>query len=325
MSAKIFSFAAICAALTLSTAPTPASACGDVSITEMNWATGQIITAVSKFLMEQGYGCTVQILPSSIAPAVTSAAETGKPDIITEISINSFPPYLDLVAEGKLVEVANVQIDGVVEGWYVPSYLIEAHPELATIDGVLKHPNIVGGRFNNCPQGWGCRIKNDVLKIAFDLPGHGIDVFDHGSGEMLASSVAAAVNNKEPWFGYYWSPSPVVSKYGLVPINLGPYDKDAYECASNKDGCDIPRRTSFAPSPVVTAITPGFVTREPEIVELMSKLSFSSDIMGNLIGWQEENQASAEQTAAYFLQNYPKIWSAWIDDIARERLSALLQ
>ena len=41
--------------------PTAAKAeCGEVSITEMNWASSQIITEVSKFLMEQGYGCTVE-------------------------------------------------------------------------------------------------------------------------------------------------------------------------------------------------------------------------------------------------------------------------
>ena len=37
------------------TAASPAYAdCGEVSITEMNWASSQIITEVSKFLMEQG-------------------------------------------------------------------------------------------------------------------------------------------------------------------------------------------------------------------------------------------------------------------------------
>ena len=29
------------------------AACGEVSITEMNWASAQVVTAVSKFLMEQ--------------------------------------------------------------------------------------------------------------------------------------------------------------------------------------------------------------------------------------------------------------------------------
>ena len=45
-------------AATLSFAlPTMAAAqdCGEVSITEMNWASSAVVTQVSKFLMEQGY------------------------------------------------------------------------------------------------------------------------------------------------------------------------------------------------------------------------------------------------------------------------------
>ena len=37
---------------------------GEVSITEMNWASSQVITEIAKFLMEQGYGCKVTKVPS---------------------------------------------------------------------------------------------------------------------------------------------------------------------------------------------------------------------------------------------------------------------
>lgn len=55
-------------------------ACGEVSITEMNWASAGIVTGVSKFVMEQGYGCKVTVVPSNTVPAIASVAETGKPD-----------------------------------------------------------------------------------------------------------------------------------------------------------------------------------------------------------------------------------------------------
>jgi hypothetical protein len=38
--------------------------------------------------MENGYGCKVTVVPSSTIPAVTSIAETGKPDIATELWVN---------------------------------------------------------------------------------------------------------------------------------------------------------------------------------------------------------------------------------------------
>ena len=45
------------------------AACGEVTITEMNWASSAVVTAVSKFIMEQGYGCSVVKVPSATLPA----------------------------------------------------------------------------------------------------------------------------------------------------------------------------------------------------------------------------------------------------------------
>ena len=68
--------------------------CGDVTITEMNWASSAVVTAVASFLMEQGYGCNVQKVPSSTVTAITSITETGEPDILTEVWANSTPATL---------------------------------------------------------------------------------------------------------------------------------------------------------------------------------------------------------------------------------------
>ena len=107
-----------------------AADCGEVTITEMNWASGQVVTAVSKFLMEQGYGCKVTKVPSATVTAITSLAETGKPDIVTELWVNSTPSYPKLEAEGKVKTATDVLSDGGVEAWWIPKYLADKHPEL---------------------------------------------------------------------------------------------------------------------------------------------------------------------------------------------------
>ncbi|MDZ7709943.1 MAG: glycine betaine ABC transporter substrate-binding protein [Roseovarius sp.] len=154
-------------ALALGALSAPAMAqaeCGKVSITEMNWASGQVVTAVANFLMTQGYGCDVSVVQSDTVPAVTSVAENGEPDIVTELWLNSTGDgYNQLKAEGKIVEAGPVLDPGGVEGWWVPTYLAEAHPEVKTIEGILANPELVGARFYNCPQGWGCRVVSDNL------------------------------------------------------------------------------------------------------------------------------------------------------------------
>lgn len=313
----------LAAGLMLAPATTAYADCGEVSITEMNWASSQIITEVAKFLMEQGYGCTIEKVPSATTTSVASLAENGEPDIVTELWLNSTGDvYRQLEADGKVSRLADVFDPGGVEGWWVPSYLAEAHPELTTVEGILANPEIVGGRFNNCPDGWGCRIVNDNLINALGVR-DSMEVFDHGSGETLATSIAAAYENQEPWFGYYWAPTAILGKYPLTKVKIGDVDTEIHLANQNKDNPD-PGVSDFPPAPVLTVATAALTEREPEIVDLMSNLSFDIATLNSLLAWQDENGASAEEAAVYFLTNNSDVWSQWLNDSAREKLAALI-
>ena len=305
--------------------PTAAKAeCGTVSITEMNWASSQIITEVSKFLMEQGYGCTVEKVPSATTTSVASLAETGEPDIVTELWLNSTGDvYAKLEAEGKVDRLTGVFDPGGVEGWWIPQYVIDANPELGTIEGILANPDLVGGRFNNCPDGWGCRIVNDNLINALGMR-ENMEIFDHGSGETLATSIAAAYEAEEPWFGYYYGPTAVLGKYKMHRVEIGPIDADVHTANQNKDIAN-PGVSDFPPAPVLTVATAELTEREPDVAELMGNVSFDINILSQVLAWQEENSASAEEAAVYFLTTQSDVWSQWVNDAAREKLSAFIK
>ncbi|GAA0787593.1 ABC transporter substrate-binding protein [Roseibium denhamense] len=308
----------------LTTATAAQAECGDVSITEMNWASSQIITEVSKFLMEQGYGCTVEKVPSATTTSVASLAENGEPDIVTELWLNSTGDvYAKLEADGKVSRLADVFDPGGVEGWWIPSYLAEKHPELSTIEGVMANPELVGGRFNNCPDGWGCRIVNDNLINALGMR-NSMEVFDHGSGETLATSIAAAYENQEPWFGYYYGPTAVLGKYAMTKVAIGAVDADIHASNQNKDTAN-PGVSDFPPAPVLTVATAALNEKEPEIAALMGKVSFETGLLSSVLAWQEENSASAEEAAVYFLTNHSDVWSQWVNDAAREKLAAFIK
>ncbi|PCI05625.1 MAG: glycine/betaine ABC transporter substrate-binding protein [Hyphomicrobiales bacterium] len=306
--------------------PAAASAadCGEVTLTEMNWASSAVVSHVSKFLMEQGYGCKVKLIPSSTVPALASVAETGKPDIVTELWINGAPSYNELQAAGKIETLTDVLSDGGVEGWWIPTYLVKAHPELASIEGVLANPGLLENRFHNCPEGWGCLRTNTALSQAFDLKGNGFEIFQHGSGETMATSIAAAYESKKPWFGYYWAPTSVLGKYDMTSVDLGPYDEKIHACNS-KPGCEEVGKSSYPVGPVKTIVTTEFSTKHPEISALMKNVSFTNAQMGALLSWQEEKKASAEEVAVHFLSTSPDVWKGWINEEAAGKLSALLK
>ena len=125
--------AALCAVTLGVAAPLPALAqddaagsCGEVSITEMNWASASVVTNVATFIMEQGYGCDVSIVPSDTVPAITSVAENGEPDIVTELWVNATGNvYEQLKEEGRVEELGAVLDPGGIDAWWIPDYLAE--------------------------------------------------------------------------------------------------------------------------------------------------------------------------------------------------------
>jgi len=297
--------------------------CGEVSITEMDWDSARVVTAVAKFLMEQGHGCSVTTVPSASTPALASLAETGEPDILTEIWTNGAPAYPGLVESGKIEPLTEVLSDGGVEAWWVPTYLVEKHPELATLEGVLANPDLVGNRFHNCPVGWTCQIINtNMAKAAFGESG--IEDFIHGSGETLAASIGAAFESEEPWFGYYWAPTSILGKYPMTQVDIGPHDAATHECNSLED-CATPKAAAYPKSIVTTVVSDTFAAENPTVTDLMRNVAFSNSQMGELLAWKEDNNASADETAVQFLTNYKDVWPAWLDDEAKEKLSALIQ
>jgi glycine betaine/proline transport system substrate-binding protein len=72
-------------------------------------------------------------------------------------------------------------------------------------------------------------------------------------------------------------------------------------------------------------VTTDFQERLPQIAELMTNVSFTNAQMGEVLAWMEENNASADEAAVYFLTNYSDVWSTWINDDAKEKLAALIK
>jgi len=298
--------------------------CGEVSITEMDWGSAVIVTQVAKFLLEQGYGCSVTVVPSASTPALASVSETGEPDIITEVWTNGAPAYVPLLEAGKINELTNVLSDGGLEGLFIPVYFAEAHPELTTIEGVLANPDLVGNRMHNCPVGWTCQVVATNVAKAGGFEAAGVEDFVHGSGETLTASIGAAYAAKEPWFGYYWTPSLVMGKYPMVQVDLGPHDPSKQACNSDKE-CSNPTMQSWPSSVVTTVVTSEFEASHPAETDLMRNLSFTNNMMNSLLAWQDAEGATGDETAVYFLSTQQELWGSWINDAARAKLAALLQ
>jgi glycine betaine/proline transport system substrate-binding protein len=196
---------------------------------------------------------------------------------------------------------------------------------LTTVDGIVANADKVGAMFHNCPVGWGCRVVNDNLKVFYQFEENGIEVFDHGSGANLGAALASAMEDKEPWFGYYWGPTAVLGKYKMTKVDMGAVDVKQHTINQTADADPAKVGVSGFPSaPVLNAMTAEFAAREPEVAEFIKNMSYPNDIVSTMLYWAEENGASADEVAAWVLTNHGDMVLSWVNDDARKKLEALL-
>ena len=307
--------------------------CGRVQIADMNWDSATLLANIDRFILAHGYGCEAELVAGDTMPTGTSMIERGQPDIAPELWTNSFADALDDgVEEGRLMIAGWSLSDGGEEGYWVPTFMVEENPELATIEGVIANADLFThpedpsrSAIYGCPAGWNCQITARNNYVALNLESEGFDLVDPGSGAALAGTIARAVEREEPWFGYYWSPTSVLGKYDMTMVDLGTgVDEEHYlECISQED-CVDPRPTMWPSSPVQTVTTADFAERAPEAYAYLERRSFTNDEMNEMLAWMEENQADGEFAMEYFMLTYDHMWREWLDDDAAERVAAEL-
>ncbi|MEM7194346.1 MAG: glycine betaine ABC transporter substrate-binding protein [Pseudomonadota bacterium] len=304
--------------------------CGDIQIAEWNWASGELMANVDKIILEEGFGCNVEMVPGATTTTFASMNEKGQPDIAGELWINAVREPLNAAFDtGSLVSANSGPITGLGEGWWIPPATAEKHPELKTVLDVLERPDLFPdaedpskGAFVGCPAGWGCQLANANLFRAFDMEAKGWKLVDPGSAAGLDGSMTKAVERGENWFGYYWSPTAMIGKHKMVKLDFGV----PFAGSENWDGCIVkaeqdcadPQPSSWTQSEVHTVVTDDFKNNGgPEVMGYLAKRVFPGDVMNGMLVYMGEEQAGGEDAAIEFLLQNGDLWKSWVSaDVA---------
>lgn len=215
-----------------------------------------------------------------------------------------------------------------MEGWWIPKYFAEAHPEIKTIDDALAHPELFPapddaskGALYNCPEGWGCRINTTNLFKAYGGAEKGFVMVETGSGAGLDGSIAKAYESKEPWLGYYWAPTAILGKYEMVKLDHGvPHDKAEWDRCTAITDCPDPKKNAWAKSEVYTVVTDEFKQRAGPAYDYLAARSWPNSTVNKLLAWMVDNQATGEDGAYHFLREQEEIWTEWVTPEVAEKV-----
>ncbi len=297
-----------------------AAGCGDVTIASMNWQSAEVLASIDKIILNKGYDCNASIVQGDTVPTITSMVEKGQPDIAPEGWIDLLPDVVaNGVKEGKLVNAGPALSDGGVQGWWIPKFIADAHPDIKTIADALKHPELFpapedsskGAVFNG-PQGWGgTRVTGQMYK-AFGAQAAGFVLVDTGSSAGLDGSLAKAYEHKQGWLGYYWAPTALLGKYDMVKLDPGvPFD-DAEWKRCYTVVCPDPKPDAWSKDNVDTLVTAKFAGQASVAMGYLKNRSWANATVDKLLAWMTDNQATGDDGAKHFLKTGEDVLTKWV-------------
>lgn len=302
-----------------------------IDIAEMTWPSAAALAHIHATILEEGFGCTVEIVTGDTVPTSSSMLSRGTPAVAPELWTSAIEqPWKEGIAEDKVTQLGNAITDGTVEGWFIPRYVQEANPELVTAADVIARPDLFPdpeqsdqGRIYSCPPGWACELSTSALFEAYDMDG-AWNLFSPGSGGALDASIARAFLRNEPILFYYWGPTAILGKYDAVQLDLGEANAEVYACNTDPE-CEEPAgKTAYPSSPAVVGAAKWIETDAPVVADYFSKVGLSNAQISALLVYGDENKADAAETAANFLKTEEDTWTKWVPADVADKVRASL-
>jgi glycine betaine/proline transport system substrate-binding protein len=282
-----------------------------IKLAENPWSASALNVAVARILLEEELGYTVEVVTigeSAQWPALASGELHASLEVWPSGHAENVAEYIDsqqLVENGgPLGPVGKI-------GWYVPAYLLETNPELATWEG-LTTPDAATlfataetgdkGQFLTGDPSW-TQYEDDIIANL----GLNFQIVAAGSEEAILASLDAAYSREEPLLFYFWTPHSVHAKYELAEVALPPYSEECYATAAS-DGIDC----DYPPDELFKVFWSGLAEAAPDAYALLKNMSYSTDDQIGMIAAVELDGLSVEDAARAWLDANTATWQAWL-------------
>ena len=290
----------------------------------LNWESNLVLAGIERYVLEHGYGCKTTVEIGETLPML-AALQRGDVDVTPEVWPGQIEgAWKKALASGRVLGVGHVYDAG--EGWYVPRYTVERHPDLkaasdlARFKDVFADPEDPGrGRIYGCPAGWACGTLNDNLLRALGLD-RDYALFAPGSGAAQKAAIVSAHSARD--IVSLLTPTSLVGALTWSNWNCRLFDQQAYTCmtdpqmrASGGDGVRF--------NPVVTGLNAGFAKQAPSWPPF-AKLTVPEDRHRRHPGLAGKRRQGARGRRPLFPQAIRRGLAAWMPADTAARVQAAL-
>lgn len=296
---------------------------------DAGWDSIRFHNSVAQTIIENGFDYKTDVISGSTATTIQGLRD-GDIQIYTEIWTDNIKELYEESIDSGDIKALSTNFDDNDQGLYVPTYVIEGDPErdieplapdLKTVEDLKKYPEVFEdpedpgkGRVINAPSGWELE-KNITEKFDTYELDETLNNFLPGSDAAIVASLVDAYNKGEGWVGYYWAPTAITAKYDLTLLEEEPYDEETWEENSG---------TEFPPNDVVVGVHKDMPEQAPDVVEFLENYETSSELTEEALEYMEENDASSDEAAIWWMNEHEDIWTPWVSDEVADKVKEAL-
>jgi glycine betaine/proline transport system substrate-binding protein len=224
----------------------PAEGAG-ITLAVNPWTGSAVNSHVAKIVLESELGTSVELVDID-ENATWPGLAAGDLDAVLEVwpsgHAEDYETYVE--GEGSVVDIGLLGPSAKI-GWYVPTFVVDEHPELATWEG-FQDPELAG-LFATAETGDnGQFLMGDPSYVSYDeqiianleLP---LQFVVAGSEAALITAIQQAVEDETPVLLNFWQPHWLHSIVDLTEVELPEVTDACLESAAAGDGayeCDYP-------------------------------------------------------------------------------------
>jgi glycine betaine/proline transport system substrate-binding protein len=308
--------AAACSDVSSSSTPAGGTTVPDNSGTTINfaispWDGSAANVAVAEYLLQNQLGYSVSDKKID-EYAQFKALSNGDLDATLEVwpsgHAADYKKYIDanngVVDGGELGPVGQI-------GWWIPTYMLDEHPELATWEGLKGNESL----FQTADSGdAGQILDGDPSYVTFDQAiadnlGLNLQVAYAGSEAAELTELDTAYEDQKPILMYFWTPHWAQAKYELTMIEL-PEVTD--QCT--KDASDNPDAYAcgYPPDDLYKAFNDGLETKAPAAFAFLSAMDWTNEDQ-NTVAQDIHEGMDPEEAAQKWVDANQSVWQAWVD------------
>jgi glycine betaine/proline transport system substrate-binding protein len=271
-----------------------------------SWEGSVANNVVAQYVIEKNLGYNVNLLTIDEIPAWPAMVQ-GKVSAVMEVWGHS-PLYEQYVTGNKKVLDAGIEgPDGNI-GWYVPTYLMQAHPELKTWKGVQKDWKMFVTP-QSSPQGQfldgsPSYVTNDqalVKNLKINLK-----VVFAGTEAAQLTEIESDYKAKKPVIFYWYTPQYQNAIYKFSQVQLPPWTP---ACAKLKPAAI---NCAYPPYHLYKVMSANLPKQAPDVANFIKRFKWTSDDQNSVSYDLAVKHMSNSAAAAKWVNAHQAVVKSWL-------------